>query len=128
MTELEGGADFATLAQERSTGPSGPNGGELGWFGTGQMVPEFENAVTGLEVGAVSDPVETQFGWHVVKLNESRDVPPPTLDQVRDDIVNQIRQTRVEERLAELRAAASPEILIDQIDAAALRDDSLLAE
>lgn len=67
-TQLDDGADFAELAKEKSTGPSGPNGGALGWFGKGQMVPEFENAVVALEKGQVSDPVQTQFGWHVLTL------------------------------------------------------------
>jgi len=80
---LADGADFATLAKERSTGPSGPRGGELGWFGTGQMVPEFEQAVIGLEDGAVSEPVQTQFGWHVVKRNDSRNKSAPSLDEVQ---------------------------------------------
>jgi peptidyl-prolyl cis-trans isomerase C len=72
VEQARGGADFATLARENSTGPSGPNGGDLGWFGPGMMVAPFEEAVLALEVGAVSDPVQTQFGWHVIKLNETR--------------------------------------------------------
>ena len=63
---IDGGADFAQTAQEKSTGPSGPSGGELGWFGPGMMVAPFEEAVLKLEVGEVSDPVETLFGWHIV--------------------------------------------------------------
>ena len=62
VAELAAGADFAELAREHSTGPSGPSGGQLGWFGPGRMVPEFETAVVGLEVGGVSAPVQTQFG------------------------------------------------------------------
>ena len=69
QADVDGGADFATVAKEKSTGPSGPNGGSLGWFGKGAMVPSFEAAVVGLEVGAVSAPVQTQFGWHVIILN-----------------------------------------------------------
>ncbi|MGB0798391.1 MAG: peptidylprolyl isomerase, partial [Planktomarina sp.] len=72
LTLLEEGADFGELAAEFSTGPSGPRGGDLGWFGKGQMVPEFELAVIGMEVGDVSAPVLTQFGFHVIKLNETR--------------------------------------------------------
>ena len=70
--ELDGGANFAETAKARSTGPSGPNGGELGWFGPGAMVPEFEQAVVGLDVAQVSEPVQTQFGWHVIRLNDKR--------------------------------------------------------
>ena len=69
IAELEAGADFAALAQEHSTGPSGPNGGSLGWFSDGMMVEPFQNAVAAMEPGSVSAPVQTQFGWHVIKLN-----------------------------------------------------------
>lgn len=96
------GEDFATLARENSTGPSGPNGGELGWFGEGMMVPEFEAAVKELGVGDVSDPVQTQFGWHVIKLNDTRIPEAPALDEVREDLENAIRSDAVEAHLATL--------------------------
>ncbi len=89
---LAGGADFAETAKEKSTGPSGPNGGSLGWFGTGAMVAPFENAVVALEVGQVSTPVETQFGWHVIRLNETRVQNVPTLDEVRQEIEGEVRE------------------------------------
>ncbi|MBS1302491.1 peptidylprolyl isomerase [Loktanella sp. SALINAS62] len=101
----QSGEDFAALAQELSTGPSGPTGGELGWFGPGAMVAEFEEAVTGMDVGAVSDPVQTQFGWHVIKLNETRPVEAPALDAVRDEIRGEIQQEAITSRIDELRAA-----------------------
>ncbi|MEM9854870.1 MAG: peptidylprolyl isomerase, partial [Pseudomonadota bacterium] len=82
----EAGEDFAMLAQELSTGPSGPRGGGLGWFGETAMVPPFQAAVAALEVGAISVPVETQFGWHVIKLNATRVQEPPALEDVRRDI------------------------------------------
>jgi peptidyl-prolyl cis-trans isomerase C len=69
------GADFAELAAESSIGPSGPNGGQLGWFTAGMMVPEFEVAVFELEAGEVSAPVQTQFGWHVILLNDIANRP-----------------------------------------------------
>ena len=71
------------MARTHSTGPSGPNGGELGWFGKGMMVAEFEEAVLAMDVGEVAGPVQTQFGWHVIKLNETRQTDAPSLDQVR---------------------------------------------
>lgn len=92
---LDDGADFAETARERSTGPSGPNGGELGWFGPGMMVPEFEAAVLTLEPGDVSDPVQTQFGWHIVTLNESRETPLPTLDDLRAELTTDIQQANL---------------------------------
>lgn len=116
IDQLNDGADFVALAQEFSTGPSGPNGGALGWFGTGMMVPEFETAVAGLEAGEISAPVQTQFGWHVVKLNESRISAPPALEDVRADLEEELRRQRVDAYLAELTETAEitrPEVEID---------------
>ncbi|MEM8576529.1 MAG: peptidylprolyl isomerase [Pseudomonadota bacterium] len=104
--DLDGGADFAAVAMEKSIGPSGPGGGSLGWFGSGAMVPDFEAAVIALEVGEVSDPVETQFGWHVIKLNETRAKAPATLEEVREEIEAQIRNEAVEGQIAALTEAA----------------------
>lgn len=94
--ELDGGADFAALAREKSTGPSGPNGGDLGWFGTGRMVPAFEAAVLELDPGQVSDPVQTQFGWHVIQLRDQRPVAAPTLDEVSDQLRGQLEADAVD--------------------------------
>ena len=104
--ELDGGADFAELAKEKSTGPSGPGGGSLGWFGPGMMVPAFEEAVAGMEAGSVSEPVETQFGWHVIKLNETRTAEAPALEDVREELETQIRQTNVQEAIESLTDSA----------------------
>lgn len=106
ITELENGANFAQLAKEHSTGPSGPGGGNLGWFGEGAMVPPFEMAVKQLEVGAVSEPVETQFGWHVVKLNETRLLDTPPLEEVRTEIEEKLRMQAVENKVTELTSGA----------------------
>ncbi|MGP1357575.1 peptidylprolyl isomerase [Roseicyclus sp.] len=128
IDELTAGADFADLAAERSIGPSGPNGGQLGWFMAGMMVPEFENAVFELEPGEVSVPVQTQFGWHVILLNETREQEPPALDEVRADLVDGLRRARVEARIDELMAAATidrPEL---DIDPAVIANDALLEE
>ncbi|WP_316013709.1 peptidylprolyl isomerase [Roseobacter sp. HKCCA0434] len=128
IAELEGGADFAELAQERSTGPSGPNGGNLGWFGPGQMVPEFDAAVQALEVGAVSEPVETQFGWHVVTVNETRLSPLPPLEQVQPDIVSQLNQDALQAHIDALREGAEIERSVEGIPAEALTTLELSAE
>ena len=106
IESLEGGADFAETAAEESTGPSGPNGGELGWFGAGMMVPEFEAAVVALETGELSEPIQTQFGWHVVKLNDSRETSHPTLDDLRDELTTEIQQEILNELLETLTADA----------------------
>jgi peptidyl-prolyl cis-trans isomerase C len=106
--QIEAGADFAELAAEHSTDPgSGPNGGSLGWFGAGQMVPEFEAAVAALEPGTMSEPVQSQFGWHIVKLIETRDTTPPPLAQIRPDLENTLRQQKLEAELAALRDGAT---------------------
>jgi len=107
--ELDGGADFAALAKEKSTGPSGPNGGDLGWFEKGMMVPEFEEAVTALEPGQVSDPVKTQFGWHVIVLNDSRTKEAPAFDTVREELAGELRQKAVADRVDALVAEATVE-------------------
>lgn len=103
---LDDGADFAETAQEKSTGPSGPSGGELGWFGPGMMVPEFEAAVVEMEAGTVSAPVQTQFGWHVVKLNETRTSALPSLDELRGELSQQIQQEELNTLLETLTADA----------------------
>ncbi|HKL05709.1 MAG TPA: peptidylprolyl isomerase [Roseovarius sp.] len=106
VQELADGADFGELAAEKSTGPSGPNGGDLGWFGAGVMVEPFFQAVTGLEPGQISDPVQTQFGWHVIKLNETRVKDVPDLEEVRADIEEQLRQAAFDAHLETLTEGA----------------------
>lgn len=87
IKELEGGADFAELAKEKSTGPSGPKGGDLGTFGKGQMVPAFEAAAFALEKGAFSkEPVQTQFGFHIIKVEDKIDQPLPTFEQLQQQL------------------------------------------
>lgn len=106
IEELNNGADFAAQAREKSTGPSGPGGGSLGWFGKGMMVPSFEAAVIAMEPGQISEPVQTQFGWHVITLNEVRDAAVPTLEESRQELETQIRQTRAQTSIEETTAAA----------------------
>lgn len=104
VTELNDGKDFAELAKEKSTGPSGPQGGDLGWAGKGSFVPEFEAVMIALKAGEVSAPVETQFGWHVIRLNETRDKPVPELSEVRAEIEDNIRSTALEQKISELQS------------------------
>ncbi|MFT5799739.1 MAG: peptidyl-prolyl cis-trans isomerase C [Candidatus Azotimanducaceae bacterium] len=122
-TDLDGGADFATTAKEKSTGPSGPNGGSLGWFGKGAMVPSFEAAVVGLDVGAVSAPVKTQFGWHLIILNETRNGSAPTFDEVRPELEGEIRQSAMTAVIDALTEKAD----IDQTGAEGI-DPSILSD
>jgi peptidyl-prolyl cis-trans isomerase C len=114
------------VAKANSIDGSAANGGDLGWFGMGQMVPEFETAVVALEPGQVSAPVKSQFGWHLIKLNEKRETTPPPLDAARPEIENQLRQQALEARLAELRAAAKIETPETGTPPAAIRESDLL--
>ncbi|MEM6637712.1 MAG: peptidylprolyl isomerase [Pseudomonadota bacterium] len=102
VTALEEGADFAQTARERSTGPSGPNGGNLGWFSSGRMVKPFEDAVVAMEVGGISAPVQTQFGWHVITLNDTRNLATPELEEVRAQLTQQVQREAADARVAEL--------------------------
>lgn len=124
--EIDGGKEFAEVATANSSDGSAASGGELGWFGAGQMVPEFEAAAAALEVGEVSAPVQSQFGWHLIKLNEKRETAPPTLEQARPEIENQLRQEALEAKLAELRAAATVEKPETGLPPAAIRESDLL--
>lgn len=99
---LDEGADFAELAKEKSTGPSGPNGGDLGWFGAGMMVKPFEDAVIAMEPGQFSDPVQTQFGWHVILLSETRLQEAPPLEEVRAELEAEIQREAVESAIVDL--------------------------
>ncbi|MDG4647038.1 peptidylprolyl isomerase [Roseibacterium sp. SDUM158017] len=128
IDELAGGADFAELAAERSIGPSGPNGGQLGWFSAGMMVPEFETAVFDLEPGEVSAPVETQFGWHVILLNDTREQAPPALEEVRAELIDGLRRARVEARIEELMTEAEIERPELDIDPAVIANVDLLQD
>lgn len=108
IAELKEGADFAALAEERSTGPSAVEGGDLGWFGTGQMVPAFEQATLALEPGDFSqEPVQTQFGWHVILLEDKRTSEAPPLDEVRDQLTAELTRELIQQRLAGLREDAT---------------------
>ena len=119
-------ADFAQLAMANSTGPSGPSGGELGWFGAGAMVGPFDAAVQDMDVGEVAGPVQTQFGWHVIKLNETRNQSAPSLDEVRPEIEAQL-QVEAIEGLAN-SAVENAEMTESDVefDPAIIRNDSLL--
>lgn len=103
---LLSGADFAEMAKEKSTGPSGPSGGALGWFGMGQMVKPFEDAVAGMNVGDISEPVQTQFGWHLIILNDKRTKAAPSLDSVRPQLVQDLQSKAIDAYVADLTEKA----------------------
>jgi len=125
--QIADGTNFAALAQEHSIGPSGPSGGKLGWFGDGVMVPDFFEAVTALEVGEVSAPVETQFGWHLIKLDETRDKAQPELEQVRAEIADTLRRQALDSYLDALAADTAVERSgIEAVEPAAINRVDLL--
>ncbi len=108
IAELNSGADFAGLARAKSTGPSGPNGGDLGYFARGAMVPSFENAAFALEVGRHSaSPVQTQFGWHVIKLEDKKLSEAPSFDAIRGQLQNNLANQGLARIIEGLRAPAS---------------------
>lgn len=120
VAKLKAGGDFAAIAKEQSkdTG-TGSNGGDLGFFAKGQMVKEFEDAVWALKAGEVSAPVQTQFGWHVIKLIEKRTKPLPTFDSVKDQIMTGLLQQKAEQVIGGLRKAAKIEYIDEDLKKAA---------
>lgn len=107
IKQLDKKADFAELAKKHSLGPTGKNGGELDWFDAGQMVAPFVEAVAAMEVGSYSkQPVQTQFGWHIIHLQDSRKVDPPAFDEVKPQILAMVQRQKLGEKLAEMRNAA----------------------
>jgi len=108
--KLKAGGDFAALAKEKSkdTG-SGANGGDLGYFAKGQMVKQFEDAAWAMKVGDVSEPVQSQFGWHVIKLIDKRNRPAPEFDKVKERIMSGLMQQKAEEVIGGLRKDAKIE-------------------
>lgn len=108
IKELDGGADFAELAREKSTGPSGPQGGDLGYFQKGQMVPEFEAAAFAMEPGDVSEsPVKTQFGWHVIKVEDRRE--HAAFEDKKEELRQQLSGEVIRDLIADLRNGAEIE-------------------
>ncbi|MEL6289380.1 MAG: peptidylprolyl isomerase [Pseudomonadota bacterium] len=111
IERLNRGDAFAELAKELSTGPSKTRGGDLGFFGRGQMAQPFEQAAFALKPGEVSEPVKTQFGWHVIKLEEQREQKPPAFDLLKDRIVARLLEQKTTEVLEGLRASAKIEFV-----------------
>ncbi|MBI1648623.1 peptidylprolyl isomerase [Hyphomicrobium sulfonivorans] len=114
--KVVGGEDFAKLAKENSIDPvSKEDGGDLGYFGVGQMLPEFENAILKLKAGDISEPIKTAYGWHVIKLEDRRKKAPPTFEQVRDNIINSLAIHKAQEKSSDLRNKAKIEYVDPEI-------------
>ena len=114
IAQLNKGADFAALAKENSTDPSAKeNSGDLGWFKKGDMLPEFSDAAFALKPGQITQtPVHTRFGWHVIKLEQTRVAPPPPIDEVRDEI----RQQIIQEGVAKVLASAKQGVKVEKFN------------
>src|SRR3954464_14281354 len=111
--QLKKGADFAELAKKESKDPGASDGGDLGFFTKDQMVPEFSNAAFALEPGKISDPVKTQFGWHVIKVEEKRTRKAPDFEQVKPQIETYVVRKAQADYVAKLRTAAKVERMDD---------------
>jgi len=109
--ELKKGADFAELAKKESKDPGASDGGDLGFFTKEQMVPEFSKVAFALEPGKISDPVKTQFGWHIIKVEEKRARKAPTFDQVKPQIEQFVTRKAQADYVAKLRETAKVERL-----------------
>ncbi|MEM7612815.1 MAG: peptidylprolyl isomerase [Pseudomonadota bacterium] len=111
IAQLKDGADFEALAAEKSTGPSGPNGGDLGWFDAASMVAPFSAAVVAMENGKYSaEPVQTDFGWHVILREDSRQAEPPAFEELEDRLRQSMEQQKFQDYFLALKAAASLEV------------------
>ncbi len=122
IAELKKGADFATLAKQKSKDPGAAEGGDLGYFTKDQMVPEFSEVAFKLDKGQISDPVHTQFGWHVIVVEDKRTKPTPTFEEVKPQLANYVAHRAQAELVDKLRAAAN----IERLDKNPVTDPSAL--
>jgi peptidyl-prolyl cis-trans isomerase C len=126
LLRLKNGVDFSELAKTYSTGPSGAQGGNLGWFGQGAMVPTFENAVIKLKIDELSVPVQTQFGWHLIKLNDVRKTPVPTIAEVRKELITEIKKKKIDFEMSKIIDSADVIYSDLEIDPKIIREVSML--
>ncbi|MES2817258.1 MAG: peptidylprolyl isomerase [Pseudomonadota bacterium] len=126
-TELAGGADFAEIAKAKSTDTgSGANGGDLGWFGPGMMVKPFEDAVIAAKVGEVTEPVQSDFGFHLILVKETRVAEKPTLDQLRDELAAEVETAAINAKIEELTKGATVTRDGEGIDPTLLKNSALI--
>ena len=126
LLSLKNGAGFSELAKTYSTGPSGVQGGNLGWFGQGAMVPTFENAVIKLKIDELSVPVQTQFGWHLIKLNDVRKTLVPTIEEVRKELITEIKKKKIDFEMSKIIDSADVIYSDLEIDPKIIREVSMI--
>jgi peptidyl-prolyl cis-trans isomerase C len=126
IKQLKGGADFTELAKKSSDGPSAQTGGDLGYFSRGQMVKQFEDVAFALKPGQISDPVQTEFGWHVIKVEDKRNRPVPSFDEVKDQLMASLVQNQLKTIVQGLRGSAKVEIVDPELKKA-IEDDARAA-
>ena len=100
--DISNGKNFEALAKEHSIGPTGKNGGNLDWFDLGSMVPEFSTALMVLSEGDISQPVQTKFGWHLIKLNKTREKKIPEFEEIKAQLIQNLRQKKINDYLKSL--------------------------
>tara|TARA_B100001057_G_scaffold498658_1_gene606443 strand:- start:1103 stop:1894 length:792 start_codon:yes stop_codon:yes gene_type:complete len=126
INELSVGENFQELAKKNSIGPSSNNGGSLGWFSAGQMVPEFEAAALMLKINEISNPIKTEFGWHIIKLNDQRLKTVPTLEELKNEITQNLQQEFIENHINEIAQNMKIEILTNDIDPNIIRKEEFI--
>jgi len=108
IQQLNQGKDFLALAKERAKGPTGPNGGDLGWFTADSMPPPVMEAIRSMKVGSHStEPVKTEYGYHVLLLEDTQSQTPPSLEDVRNDLVSAVERSKLQQHVRDLVAAAN---------------------
>ena len=126
LAQIEGGAAFADVAKANSSDGSAQAGGDLGWFGLGAMVKPFEDAVVSAEVGKVVGPVQSDFGWHLILVTETRNQAAPALADVHDDLAQEVQKAAVEAFIADVTAKATITRSDVVIDPALMKDLTLV--
>lgn len=124
--KLDEGVDFATLAAKYSTDLTNTRGGDLGWQETADLLPAFAAALAEMEPGQINGPVESAFGWHIIRLDEWRTRPVPPLEEIRESLKSELESEIREAAISSAKAAASIKMQTDAVPAGAIRDDALI--
>ena len=126
FNQLKKGSNFENLAKNNSVGPSASNGGSLGWFTSGQMVPEFEAKALMLEINEISSPVKTKFGWHIIKLNDQRVKSVPKLNNLKEELTQNLQQEFIEDYISKIAEKMNIEFLVKDINTDIIRNNEII--